>query len=135
MSVRLGSESAAALLLPIGTCPACWPAYAGFLGTLGLGFLLNDRYLLPVAAAFLAPALASLVYRARSRRGYAPFALGLAGSLSALVAKFTLSSTALLYLGLAGLVAAGAWNAWPARDAAPAPCENCAPQERRAESI
>ena len=25
-----------ALLLPIGTCPACWPAYVAFLGPLGL---------------------------------------------------------------------------------------------------
>jgi hypothetical protein len=34
-----------------GVCPACWPAYAGILGSLGLGFLLDSTSLLPVTVA------------------------------------------------------------------------------------
>jgi|GEM_PF-2330127 len=33
---------------PQGRCPACWPAYAGVLSALGLGFLLESAYLLPM---------------------------------------------------------------------------------------
>lgn len=35
-------------LLPKLMCPACWPAYAGLLSSLGLGFLISARYLLPL---------------------------------------------------------------------------------------
>jgi hypothetical protein len=40
-------------LLPKVACPACWPAYAGLLSSLGLGFLVSTAYLLPMTAAFL----------------------------------------------------------------------------------
>ena len=33
--------------LPKIACPACWPAYAGLLSSLGLGFLLDVRWLFP----------------------------------------------------------------------------------------
>lgn len=121
------AAGAAALLLPIGTCPACFPAYAAVLGSLGLGFLLYERYLLPVAAALLLLALGCLLYHARSRRGYGPFLVGLVGSAAALVGKFSLASTPVLYAGLGVLVAATTWNAWPKQDA-PASCTRCAAQ-------
>lgn len=102
-----------ASLLPIGVCPACWPAYAGVLGSVGLGFLLQDSYLFAVMATLLAVAVVALGYRARSRRGYRPFGLGIVAAALALVSKFVLSSDLLLYLGLGLLVAASVWNAWP----------------------
>ncbi len=40
-------------LLPKLACPLCWPAYAGLLGSVGLGFLISAVYLLPLTAAFL----------------------------------------------------------------------------------
>lgn len=52
-------------LLPKLTRPMCWPAYAGLLTTLGLGFLMSGRYLFGVTVVFLptcfegAPARAS----------------------------------------------------------------------------
>jgi hypothetical protein len=61
-------------LLPKIACPACWPAYAGLLCSLGLGFLIpNAKYLLPMTAAFLLLAVGTLAFRARRRRGYVPF--------------------------------------------------------------
>lgn len=62
-----------AAFLPKVACPACWPAYAGFLSSVGLGFLVSTAYLLPLTAAFLAIAVFALAFRARRRRGYAPF--------------------------------------------------------------
>jgi hypothetical protein len=54
----------------------CWPAYAGLLSTLGLGFLISTAYLATLTAAFLALAVGSLAFRASRRRGFAPFWLG-----------------------------------------------------------
>ncbi len=51
-------------LLPKLICPLCWPAYAGLLSTLGLGFLISTAYLFPLTAALLALAVASLAFRA-----------------------------------------------------------------------
>ncbi len=121
-----------AALVPAGVCPACWPAYAGLLSTLGLGFLFKTAYLLPATALFLLMAVAALAFRAEVRRGYGPFALGLAASCVILMGKFALASNATMYGGICLLVAASIWNAWPrkaaegGRDACPA----CAPQGR-----
>jgi hypothetical protein len=110
-----------AFLLPIGTCPACWPAYAAFLGSLGLGFLLSERYLLPVAGIFIIATLTAFSYRASARRGYGPFLIGVASAAIAVVGKFFLVSTPILSLGLVGLFAAAVWNAWPRRQIDPCP--------------
>ena len=112
-------------LLPLGTCPACWPAYAGFLGSLGLGFLLSETYLLPVTAALLVLAVASLAYRARSRYGYGPFVVGSMAAGLALTGKFFAASDSLLYAGLTLLVCASVWNAWPRRTPSAGSCAAC----------
>jgi mercuric ion transport protein len=118
-----------ALLLPIGTCPACWPAYAGVLSALGLGFLLSERYLMPLAAVLLLGALSSLLYGASSRRGYGPFMLGIGGCLTVLTGELALSSDSLAYTGLALFVVAAGWNAWPEKKAKLISCERCVSQE------
>ena len=64
-------------LLPKLTCPMCWPAYAGLLTTLGLGFLLSERYLFAVTAVFLLMSVGALTFRYRERRGIAPAVVGL----------------------------------------------------------
>lgn len=116
-----------AFLLPIGTCPACWPVYAAFLGPLGLGFLTQERYLLPVAGVFLVATLAAFAYRARARRGYGPFVIGVASATIAVVGKFFIVSAPILSLGLAGLFAAAVWNALPRRRVAA--CSRCTSHE------
>ncbi len=117
-----------ASVLPIGACPACWPVYAGLLSSLGLGFVFDSAYLLPVTALFLGFAVAALAYRAKSRRGYGAFALGALATVVVLVGKFFLSSDFLFYLGLALLIGASLWNAWPKKNAARSSCPTCASQ-------
>ncbi len=114
-----------ASLLPVGVCPACWPAYAGLLSALGLGFLLETRYLLPLISTLFGIALFSLGYRARSRRGYRPFALGVLGVSVALGGKFIFLSDTALYAGLGILVAASAWNSWPRNATESGSCPAC----------
>ena len=116
-----------ASVLPVGVCPACWPAYAGLLSTLGLGFLLETRYLIPITAVLLVAALFSLGYRARSRHGYGPLALGALGTTVALGGKFLVLSNTALYSGLVVLVAASVWNSWPRAATKSGPCPACVP--------
>ena len=113
-------------LLPKGMCPACWPAYAAVLSALGLGFLMQDRYLLPLTAAFLVLATAALGYRAEARRGYGPAIVGGLSGLGLLLGKFVLDGPpAAAYLAVGVFTIAALWNAWPRRRAAS--CAACPP--------
>ncbi|MBI2897940.1 MAG: MerC domain-containing protein [Deltaproteobacteria bacterium] len=116
-------------LLPKVACPACWPAYAGFLSSLGLGFLMDTAWLLPLTATFLVVAVGALGFRARRHRGLGPFAVGLAAAAVVLVGKFAVGSDPAMYAGVALLVAASIWNTWPARTPA-ATCPACAENPR-----
>lgn len=109
-------------LLPKLACPACWPAYAGLLSSIGLGFLVSTRYLLPLTATFLVVAVGMLAFRANKRRGYTPFALGVTAAALLMYGKFSLASNPVLYAGLGLLIVASVWNSWPI----PIRCE-CAP--------
>jgi len=80
-------------MLPKLACPACWPAYAGLLTSIGLGFLISAVYLLPLTVAFLALALGAMVFRARARHGYKPFLLGLVAASGVLIGKFVWEAT------------------------------------------
>jgi mercuric ion transport protein len=129
-SSRAGWRSSLATLpgialafLPKIACPACWPAYAGVLTSIGLGFLLDVRWLFPLTVAFLLVALVALGFRARRRRGLGPFFIGLGASAIVLVGKFEFESDPAMYAGLGLLVAASIWNTWPRR-ATPA-CSAC----------
>jgi len=105
-----------ASLLPKVVCQACWPAYAGLLSSLGLGFVpLPAKYLLPLTAVFLIIAAAALGFRARKRRGRLPMLLGALASAVVLSGKFSLNSNLVMDTGLVMLIAASAWNAWPQR--------------------
>lgn len=131
-AVRLNAAvlpSVGAALLPKLTCAACWPAYAGVLSSLGIGFVDYTPYLLPLTAAFLAVSVAALAYRARSRRGYGPFLLGAAGAVGVLVGKFALDSDPAMYAGLGILVAASLWNSWRLPTTGAAGCPACVPEK------
>jgi len=112
-------------MLPKLACPACWPAYAGLLSSVGLGFLISTAYLLPLTAAFLFLAVAALVFRANKRRGYGPFVLGLVAGSAVLLGKFAWESKLTMYSALGLLIVASLWNAWPLRDREAATCPEC----------
>ena len=115
----------AVAFLPKVTCPACWPAYASVFSSLGLGFLLDARWLIPATAIFLFIAVASLGFRARRRRGYGPFLVGLGAAAVVLGGKFGLGIGSAMYAGIPLLVGASLWNSWPKRS--PPACPTCAP--------
>lgn len=117
--------SIGAALLPKLTCPVCWPAYAGLLSSLGIGFVDYTPYLLPLTAIFLAISLVALAYKASARQGYAPSWLGAASAITILVGKFTFDSDLAMYAGIGGLVAASIWNSWPRRTKSTAKASAC----------
>ncbi len=106
-----------ASLLPKLTCPMCWPAYAGLLTSLGLGFLMSERYLFGVTTVFLIMSVGALAFRHRERRGIAPAVLGFIGAAVVLIGKFKFESMTAMYAGLSVLIAASLWNSWPRRSA------------------
>jgi len=105
--------SIAVALLPKLTCPICWPAYTALLGSIGVSFVNYTPIMLPVLAAFLSVSLLALAYRARIRRGFGPFWLGLGASLLILGGKFWAENDAAVYLGSGLLVGASLWNMSP----------------------
>lgn len=112
--------------LPKLTCPACWPAYSGLLSSMGLSFVNYTPYLFPLTAAFLFLSLIALGWRAPRRRGYGPLWLGLAASAALLTGRFAFDSDIAMYAGMAVLVTASLWNAWPrARREAADNCPAC----------
>jgi len=115
----------AAVALPKLTCPACWPAYSGVLSAMGMGFVNYTPYLLPLTVAFLLLSLIALAWRAGRRRGYGPLFLGLLASIVLLTGKFAYDSDSAMYAGIALLVAASLWNAWPTCRREVASCPAC----------
>jgi len=100
-------------LLPKLACPACWPTYAGLLSAVGLGFLTDTAYLLPLTVVFLIIAVGALGFRASRRRGYAPFSLGVLAAMVVFIGKFVFNSNPAMYGGIGLLVGASFWNSWP----------------------
>lgn len=120
-------------LLPKVACPACWPAYAGLISAVGLGFLVKAEFLFPLTIIFLAVALAALAYGARKRRGFGPLFLGMFASAAIMLGKFSTSSDFLFYTGLALLVGSSLWNTWPRKQSKTDSCCECAPSGSRCE--
>jgi hypothetical protein len=110
-------------LLPILGCSLCWPAYAAVLSSLGLGFLGNSTYLLPLTGALLAVAVGGLCLQIRSA-GYGPLTLGVVSGGAILAGKFTMDSNLATYSGVALLAIASAWSLRPRRSKVSETCLN-----------
>lgn len=113
-------------ILPAIGCPACWPAYAGVLSSLGVGFFDYSPYVLPLLIAALLFSLSMLLYRSRRRHGIYPFFPGLAGAVLLLLSKTVPTVSYLLIPGATLLVTASVWNAWPLKKGNNEPsCPSC----------
>ncbi|CAN5671472.1 hypothetical protein BH23GEM7_BH23GEM7_34250 [soil metagenome] len=102
-------------LLPKLACPACWPLYAGVLGSMGLNFVNYTAFVVPLTVGFLLLALSSLGYRAAERRGYSPLVAGIGAAAVVLFGQFVIASEPVVYGGVVLLMGVSLWNAWPKR--------------------
>jgi len=116
--------AAAVSLMPALSCPVCWPAYASLLGSLGLGFMIDSAYLMPITVLALLVAVGMMATKASQRHGYGPLILGVVAASVIVVGKFWLELDLVLYGGVTLLVAASVWNAWP-RKKGPTNCSAC----------
>nr|WP_281721458.1 hypothetical protein [Nitrosomonas nitrosa] len=114
-------------LLPKVACPACWPAYAGIVSALGLGFVLKTKYLLPLTVLFLFASLGSLAYKVKARGGLWPFFAGFIAAVMIVYGKFGIDSDVVVYSGVAILVCASLWKSWARIKSKIASCCNCTP--------
>jgi mercuric ion transport protein len=121
----VAAPAVAISLLPSLTCPLCWPAYAALLSSVGLGFLANSAYLLPLTGMLLAVAVAGFGLQIRTA-GYVPFILGLVSVGTILPGKFVMGSNLATYGGVALLAIASVWSLVSRRSTA-ARCSTCAP--------
>jgi mercuric ion transport protein len=112
--------------LGAGVAAACClgaPVVLAALGAAGLGFLIQDAYLMPIFVAFAALSLWLLFGSARRHANLAPFWLGLAGGIAGVAGLWLLVTGFYpkswpVYLGLIALVAASVWDAVNGRRAA-----------------
>jgi hypothetical protein len=74
---------------------------------------METEYLLPLTMVALVLAVGTLAFRARSGRGYGPFAAGLVAAALLFAGKFVLDSHVAMYGGVAALIGASIWNSWP----------------------
>lgn len=80
---------------------------------MGLAFLLQTAYLLPLTLVTLMLAVSALGFRADRRRGYGPLAVGVLAAVPVIVGKFIWESDGLTYGGIMLLVGSSVWNSWP----------------------
>src|SRR6516162_8744883 len=83
--------------LPKLACPLCWPFYCGIVSSVGLGFLISTKYLLPLTIAFLILTLGALAYHAKRRRRHWPLVLGILGAVTVVIGKFALESNPVMF--------------------------------------
>ena len=100
-------------LVPVVSCPACWPAYASLLGAIGIPFLMKIEWLLPITIVALLMAPIGLTVGASQRRGYGPAIAGAVAAGLIVLGKFVLLSSLATYTGLALLIIVSIWNHWP----------------------
>jgi mercuric ion transport protein len=91
-----------------GACCLGVTGALSILSAIGAGFLVNDAFLIPLYVGLLGLSLWLLYSSARSHRNPAPFWTGLGGALVAFAGLWILP--ALVYVGLAVLIAGSVWD-------------------------
>lgn len=115
--------------LPKIVCPLCWPAYAGILSAIGLGFLLTGTNLLIISTVFLGMSLIVFGLRGKARGNFIPFGIAFAGIFMLLAGKFFFDNLSLFYTGtffLTGAVFADIWPFYKSQN-----CNDCNKQYER----
>jgi hypothetical protein len=113
----LTSLVTALIVAALPKCPMCLLAYAGILGSLGLGSSAGETlylaWLQPISVLFLGLTVILIALRARHRRGYGPALVATVAASTILLGKFWLDWLPLVYVGLLLIFLAVIWNAWP----------------------
>lgn len=91
-------------------CPLCIPAIAGFLSSLGLGFLATKAVIWPLLGLFSFLFILGLAWGYRQHRNAGPLLIGIAGTLAIPAGNYVVMARLLTYIGAAIAIAAAIWN-------------------------
>ena len=104
-----------ALLAVAPKCPICFLAYFGIFGVATASASVYRVWLPPLTAIWLALTVGMLFFQRGGRRRYGPALLGVVAGLAVFAGKFVIDYQALVYAGIAALVAAVVWRTWSRR--------------------
>ncbi len=106
----------AIIIVALPKCPFCLLACFGIVGTVAVDPLFYRNRLLPLTLALSWAPVAMLAYRARRRRGWAPFFVSLAAVTFIFISKFCFDYRLLNYICMLVMFSASIWNAWPKKN-------------------
>ncbi len=130
-------------LFGAGIAAACClgvPAILAAMSAVGLGFLINDAYLFPLFAGFVAMSLWFLFRSARGHGSLTPFWVGLAGGVVGTAGLWLLVTglypmSLSVYAGLGVLVAGSVWDALIGRKAEACATESVGESEAASQEV
>lgn len=98
-------------ILPVAACPACWPAYAGVLSSLGISFLGFRTGHFVLVGTLLATAMGMFAYDwQRHHRRFGPLLLGLIGCAFVIASNTYFNQPIVSYAGSVSFLSAAIWN-------------------------
>jgi len=128
ISFLSSSGSGILALIPVISCPLCWPAYTSLLSAFGIGFFNYSPYLIPLLIGLIG-FVGFLLWRDyHFHKRILPFLLALLGGALVMIAKIIYPYDPLMYTGIACLVVASIVNIFYVKKITkklPQPCEGC----------
>lgn len=109
MNLHLKKVGMAGSLFTLLCCLGFGPLIA-LLSAIGAGFLVNDAVLAPLLVAFLVIGGIGIGVTYRRHRRIGPLLVHIAGAVAVFMFTFVLFVTPLVWLGVAGLLAASLWD-------------------------
>lgn len=109
MNLHLKKVGLAGSLFTLLCCLGFGPLIA-LLSAIGAGFLVNDMVLAPLLVVFLVIGGIGIGVTYRRHRRIGPLLVHIAGAVAVFVFTFVLLFAPLVWLGLAGLIAASFWD-------------------------
>jgi hypothetical protein len=114
-----------AVLAVAPKCPICFLAYFGIFGVATASASVYRVWLPPLTAIWLALTVGMIFFQRGGRRRYGPGLLGIFAGLAVFVGRFIFDYQALVYAGIAALVAAVVWRSWFRRPTSSESCPQC----------
>jgi len=93
-----------------GLCCLGLPALLSIVSALGLGFLLQEKYLIPFVIVFLLIAVFGLWMGYRSHKRLSPIIIGTISAITFVVFLFFFYNSILIYTAIAGLIVSTVLN-------------------------
>jgi hypothetical protein len=116
--------SVSSVLLAVAPkCPICFLAYFGIFGVATTSSSVYRVWLPPLTAIWLTLTVILLAVQRGSQRRYGPVLLGIFAGAAVFAGKFVINNPAMVYAGIAALLAAAVWRSWSRRACASALCQ------------